>query len=233
MKIVSWNCNGAFRKKYKQLDNFNAHIYIVQECENPVQTSDIDYKAWCTNYLWIGNDKNKGLGIFCKNTVRIKKLELDSDGLQYILPCVINDEYLIWAVWTKEANSPTFKYIGQFWKYLQLHKNALGKYNDIIIGDFNSNSCWDAWDRWWNNSDVVRELAEFDIVSFYHVFNNELQGKETKPTFYMGRKLNRPYHIDYAFISKTLTQNAEIEIGDKAFWLDYSDHMPLVLTINF
>jgi endonuclease/exonuclease/phosphatase family metal-dependent hydrolase len=135
------------------------------------------------------------------------------------------------AVWTHRNNSPNFGYIGQFWKYLQLNKT---KFNKIVIaGDFNSNTIWDEWDRWWNHTDVVNELKENGIHSLYHEFNGEMQGKESIPTLYFQRKLDRPYHIDYVFGSKVFLDGLKnIEIGQVGKWLSMSDHMPIVVEFN-
>jgi exonuclease III len=37
MKITTWNCNGAFRKKYHLLEDFGADILVIQECEDHAQ----------------------------------------------------------------------------------------------------------------------------------------------------------------------------------------------------
>ncbi|KHE92111.1 MAG: hypothetical protein SCABRO_02162 [Candidatus Scalindua brodae] len=129
----------------------------------------------------------------------IKELDWKDDGLQLFLPCRINDSFNLVAVWTKQANSPNFRYIGQFWKYLQLHKERIKNEKTVVCGDFNSNVIWDEWDRWWNHSDVVRELGEINISSIYHKLYGEEQGKETMPTLFMQRKRAKSYHIDYAF----------------------------------
>lgn len=227
MKIVTWNCNGAFRNKYKEIIQYEADIYVIQECENP-EHSKGDYKDWAKNYLWIGESKHRGLGIFANESVDIKRLDWEDDGLQLFLPIRINDKFNLVGVWTKYANSPTFRYIGQLWKYLQLHKEKMSITQTMLCGDLNSNKIWDVWDRWWNHSDVVRELLEINMVSLYHAVTGEQQGFETAPTLYLHRKLNRPYHIDYCFApTEWIPKVTKLEIGDFSKWNAVSDHSPL------
>ncbi len=231
MKIVTWNCNGALRKKFEQLKSLNADIYIVQECENPIQTKSQEYIDWAKNYLWIGDNKNKGIGIFAQADIELKKLDwLDNyrnHKVKHFLPCNINNEFDLLAVWTHSNNSPTFGYIGQLWKYLQLNKDKIN--NSFIVGDLNSNKIWDKWDRWWNHSDVIKELNDIGIESFYHKFYGEEQGKESRPTFFHRRKIENPYHIDYVFgNNKFLSKLNRFEIGEINEWLAISDHLPII-----
>ena len=64
MKIVSWNCGGKFREKFQDIIAVDADIYVIQECENPAECKSIAYREFAHNYLWIGENKNKGLGVF-------------------------------------------------------------------------------------------------------------------------------------------------------------------------
>ncbi|MDN5092016.1 hypothetical protein [Aliarcobacter butzleri] len=81
MKILTWNCNGAFRKKAYLLDDLELDIYIIQECENPNTYSK--EKERKTNYLWKGNNKNKGLGIFAKDNIKLKMLDWSDKNYKY------------------------------------------------------------------------------------------------------------------------------------------------------
>lgn len=61
MKLVTWNCNGGFGKKFPALDGFDADICVVQECENPFSSRHKAYRDWAKHYLWIGDNPKKGL----------------------------------------------------------------------------------------------------------------------------------------------------------------------------
>lgn len=249
MRIITWNCNGALRKKLKEADSFEADVLIIQECENPTLSTK-PYQDWAGDHLWIGTTKNKGIGIFPKAGNHVKELKWSgtfqvsglktqsasaswaTNDLLLFLPFELNDQYNVLACWTKGNDSQVFGYMGQFWKYLQIHRSQLNQRNTIIAGDFNSNAIWDKPDRWWSHSDTVKELAEINIESLYHHETGEKHGHEIQPTFYLHRKESKPYHIDYVFMSKELLLRSTIEIGKIDEWLAVSDHMPLCVNID-
>lgn len=226
MKIISWNCNGAFRKKFERISAFNADIYIIQECEDPKQTRHQEYREWGQNHLWIGDSKNRGLGIFAQSDINLEPLEWSNNyrdhSVKYFLPCLVNRDFQLLGVWTHRNKSPNFGYMGQFWKYLKTNLHLFQKI--IIAGDFNSNAIWDQWDRWWNHSDVVKILGQRQINSVYHEEMHEAQGEESTPTFFLQKNAEKPYHIDYFFKSPHF-ETRSFKIGQYEDWIDICDHV--------
>lgn len=222
MKIVSWNCNGKFREKFSILQELDADIYVIQECENPELCSNNEYVHFASNYFWTGINKNKGLAIFAKDTIVLKNNNWNAYCLRNFLSINIDKKFDLVGVW---ACKP---YIEEYYIYQNINYNKINN-NTIIIGDFNSNKKWDKkhYDR--NHSNVVNELKEKGLISAYHYINNEEQGEESKNTFYLYRHLDKGYHIDYCFIDKTKIKSFEILYNES--WLKYSDHLPIMITI--
>ena len=231
MRIATWNCNGALRRKLKQADALNADVLVIQECEDP-NSSTAEYHSWARDFLWTGSIKSKGIGIFVKNGASIEALNWDSQGLSHFLPARIDHRLSILAIWTQNARPASAGYIGQFWKYFQMHRDILTQ-DSLIIGDFNSNSIWDKPRREWNHTTCVQKLEECGFRSLYHLAMDERQGEETTPTFYMYRHESRPFHIDYCFahLSKIPDSWAGLSVGDPSEWLSFSDHVPMIFDL--
>ena len=223
MKIVSWNCNGKFREKFQDILELDADIYVIQECENPAESSCVEYTNFAQNYLWIGEQKSKGLGVFARDSVRIKENYWEKFCLRNFLSVNVNNCFDLVAVW---ACSP---YIEEYYIYQSIN---IVYYNDntIIIGDFNSNAIWDKKHGVRTHSAIVRQLNEIGICSAYHYYTNEAQGSETVPTFYLYRHFDKPYHIDHCF---TASKNIHsYHVVNSSRWLEKSDHMPILLQTN-
>ena len=77
MKIVSWNCNGAFRKKYKKILELDADIYVIQECE-PLNEIKGELKKLISDGIWEKGANRKGVLVFAKPDVKLEKMEWDS-----------------------------------------------------------------------------------------------------------------------------------------------------------
>jgi len=223
MKIVSWNCAGKFRAKFEALRDLNADIYVIQECENPEHTNDSLYKSFASNYLWTGENKNKGLGIFAKSEILLKENPWDKFCLRHFISAQINNQFDIVAVW---ACKP---YIAEYYVYQSINLPHFNK-DTVIIGDFNSNAKWDKPKDARTHKAIVEQLKNIGLVSAYHHLSNDIQGHESVNTFYLYRHLDRGYHIDHCFASPTHIGSYKILNGPA--WLAHSDHMPIILEYN-
>jgi hypothetical protein len=183
MIIVSWNCAGALRNKFTFLQDLLPDVCVVQECEDPARSTSSTYREWSANSLWIGDNKNRGLGIFAKPHIRLEPHALDSQGLETFLPCRIDNSITLLGVWTRRTTSYYFRYIGQIWKYLNLHGEALRTGSPVVMGDFNSNVIWDRRHAAASHTRVVQQLSEIGLESLYHHANAVPQGKERNATF--------------------------------------------------
>ncbi len=236
MKLITWNCQGAFRKKANLILLQQPDILVVPECEHPDKLIFNSKTINPTNLLWFGDNQHKGLGIFSYNNYKLKLLDQHNPNIKFISPVSVTGglfDFTLFAIWANNRNDPDGQYVEQIWKAIKHYDQLLSIGSTILTGDFNSNKIWDRPKRIGNHSEVVNKLTEKNIYSVYHRYQNQEQGKESHPTFYLQRKKEKPYHIDYCFASEDLYDKVKnFEIGSYENWIAHSDHTPLIVNFN-
>lgn len=231
MKLISWNCNQAFRKKYDEILQLDPEVIVVPECENPARTGN-----WSifSDWAWIGEDENQGLGIFTRNGITIDSTTETHDECRYALPVTLDNGLRLIGIWAKnDKQNPENRYIARVYNTIRQYSEWIDA-NTIVAGDFN-------WNATFGNSkplagdfsDTIQLLHENQLRSIYHTRTESDFGNEDDPTFFMHKKEDRPYHIDYVFIPTSMTDAiAAFSIGSFDEWIHASDHMPLTLEIE-
>jgi endonuclease/exonuclease/phosphatase family metal-dependent hydrolase len=80
---------------------------------------------------------------------------------------------------------------------------------------------------------MVSLLGEHGLASAYHLRHKSNHGEERHNTFYMGRKEDRPHHLDFIFVPSDWERRIrKVEALPYEVWGDRSDHCPLVLDLN-
>ena len=236
MKVITWNCNMAFRKKYTNILSYKPDLLIVPECENPENFKDVFY----SDVVWIGDNNKKGLSVFSFSNIKLSLHKSYCKEFKYILPIeVIENNKKVMnliAVWAQnDQEDPKRRYIGNVWCALKYYED-LFKEPIIIAGDFNWNVIWDSdrYPLYGTLTDVINLLKQNDIHSIYHsvpdaVFGiNTTFGYEKEPTLFLLKKKEKAYHIDYIFTSQSFINNIEsCFIGKYKDWIALSDYMPI------
>lgn len=236
LKIITWNCQGAFRKKADYILAHRPDILVVQECEYTDRLVFNKGTPQPQQMLWFGDNKHKGLGIFSYSDYRFRLMEQHSAKFKIITPLAVTGgkiDFTLFAIWANNRDDPDGQYVEQIWKALAHYDQLLTNGPVILTGDFNSNTIWDRPRRIGNHTAVVNKLAQKNIFSVYHKRYKQDQGKEAHPTFFLQRNRNKPYHLDYCFASASLiNKKTLVEAGTFDQWVAHSDHTPLITTFN-
>ena len=233
MKIVTCNSQRNFINSFKEIKKENADIYVIQECENPKTTKDDEYDEFASNYIWVGDNEYYGLGIFAKDDVKLSLVDLDDNGLRYFIPVTVNDDFNLLGVWTNPnmKNNKVVNYPKEITKYYEEHKDSeFFNENMIICGDFNCDVSLTDKRHGKNVYEMMDKLSEVGLIDVYHYLNDEIQGEETKATFFMYRHLDKPFHLDHVFAYPDRVKS--LVIGDENHWLQFSDHVPIIFEID-
>jgi exodeoxyribonuclease-3 len=225
----------AFRNKAHLILKHKPDILVIPECECPDKLIFPDKVPKPTDTLWFGRNQHKGLAIFSYSNFRFKVLENHREDLRMIIPIAVTGgdvDFNLFAIWANNPDDPDGQYVEQVWKAIHHYDAFMTSSKTILMGDFNSNTIWDRKRRVSNHSNVVSHLQARGIYSTYHMHHKQIQGKEKHPTLYLYRHKDKPYHLDYCFVSEDLLAKVSaVEVGSYRTWTKHSDHVPIIVTI--
>jgi exodeoxyribonuclease III len=226
----------AFRKKANILLELKPDLAIISECVSleklifPLNPADPKKK------IWIGENLNKGIGIFSFSDLEIELHSSYDPEFKYIVPIQVsgNEQFILIAVWAKQNKvKPQQTYIGQVWHAIHKYEKLLSD-SVLIIGDFNWNIIWDGgWKYPGNMTEITEFLKGKGITSLYHNYFKEDFGKEKHSTYFMHKKTERPYHIDYCYGSNDFVKRlTNFQVEDYESWQKLSDHTPIICSFS-
>lgn len=234
MKILTWNCQGAFRKKYPLVAAMTPDLAVIQECEHP------DRLPWKQGSppsaaLWFGDKPTRGLGVFSWTGRSIETAPGHDPGIRHCAPVVVDaqEPFHLVGVWAMDHKDAKLSYSAQIFQAVAAYREFILAADTVFLGDFNSNLRSTPRSRIGNHTTLINALSGLGMISAYHFATGEKQGKERRGTHYRARKIDRPGHIDYIYFpTRWIRRFKRVEIGDPKKWLAFSDHCPLVVIFD-
>jgi len=237
MRIITWNCNKAFRNKVNLISKLNPDVAVIQECEN-INDLIFDDDRQPYNKFHYGLNNKIGIGLLSYTSYKFNPMNLEDTYLKLDLgiQCTVEGplSFQMLGLWTgPHPDNDRIHYVHSVTTFLEKYSEWVKQNNTIILGDFNSNLTYDVKNRK-SHETMVQMMEDAGLCSAYHYFFKEEQGKETRPTFYFHKKNESTQHIDHIFIPKALAERIKnIEIGSYDEWGSYSDHVPFIMDIDF
>jgi hypothetical protein len=225
MRLVTWNCcTGPLQRKLAALDGLAADVAVVPE--SPKLRSE------SLRERWFGDNPKKGVAVLARPGFDLLPIQTEPGWPRHVIPIQVRGQtpFLLLAVWAR--NDKPDKYVRGVVRSIDVLTPLMTSQATVVMGDLNSNTIWDREhpeDQ--NHSALVARLESVGLISAYHSHFGEAQGAETRPTQFLWRHEDRPFHIDYCFVPRRWRVRC-VEVGAFADWRRLSDHMPLILDID-
>ena len=235
MRIISWNCQGGYRKKIDNILELDPDIVVIQECESLERLRVFCKEKIPLKSFWFGGFyPHRGVGVFFYKDYQILSME-NNISIEFIVPMKImnNFEFCLFAIWAMaplgedKGKSYTYQIEKTVKKYEGILKNNLS----ILIGDYNTPNIEKPVEK--TGFMVIEEFKKLEIFSAYHEYFEKDYGKHNQYTFYQHKKKEVKHMLDYCFASKSIIEKIRnVEIGKYEDWIEYSDHCPLIVEID-
>jgi exodeoxyribonuclease III len=231
MRLITWNCKGAFHRKHDFVAALRPDILIVPECEKVSGVRQPFNSAPVQSFKWFGSNPRKGLAVISYGDYALEVHPSYDSRFQWIVPLSVSGPvaFVLFAVWTLPFGGYGGRYVRPLLEAFEFYKSTIDTSEVIWAGDFNSNFVFDTPSRGYKFCDFVSLLSQRGLHSLYHHQRKCEHGKEPDDTFYHHHNPDKGHHIDYVFAAERLhPRGIDVSIGSHAEWSKRSDHAPLI-----
>ncbi len=236
MRIVVWNVAKSAQKDLPLLRELRPDVAVVPECSKHVELEDDETMAWCGRYAY------SGLAAIGFGDYSVKRHGRQEIVDEWVMPVTVSGptSLNLLAVWADtnqgrmREREGTKDPSGPLRTGLRTNKRFLAKGQAIVAGDFNNHPRWDKPLQSWNHSYGIADLASFGLRSAYHSHHGCDAGNEEHPTFYLTKDEEKPYHLDWCFVSEGWAVKS-VEVGAYDTYCRKggpSDHAPLIVDVE-
>src|SRR5215475_14368099 len=189
MRVATWNCSMALHRKFDAMLRLRPDIAVICECAdlNRLQALVLSTR-FSGDAVWIGDNRNKGLGVFAFNGYAVRLAEPFHPTLRHIAPVRVTGPVAcnLLAVWAQNGSGGVSQkhQLGPLRRALTKYRSFLAERPSIVAGDFNNSVYWHRPGWRINHANAVATLQELGLASAYHALRGEAQGQESVATLY-------------------------------------------------
>ncbi|MDV3135333.1 hypothetical protein [Mycobacterium sp. 29Ha] len=238
VRLVEWNVAMSLHTKAHLLAALNPTVAVLPESAGTAPARDALQAVGATSVEWVGGNQNKGLCVAAFNGWQLAIDDCYDCGYQWVMPVHVTGpgHVRLLAVWDMNHRGTghlSARQRGACRASIDRYEQFLRGPADLVIisGDFNNSVRWDKPTKREKFGDFMDELEARGFVSAYHHTHGCERGAEPNPTLWWTRNADKPYHIDYTFVSRPEAIEA-VTVGTHADWLAYSDHSPMTVDLR-
>lgn len=228
----------ALHNKADLLASLHPTVAVLPESGHPDHTRKALESIGATSIEWIGGNPHKGLSVVTFDGWRLRLDESYDPGYQWVMPVhVLGPIHIrLLAVWDmnhRGTGHDAALRLGACRASMDHYEAFLSGPADLalISGDFNNSVVWDRSSKRVRFGDFMDQLASRGFFSAYHHARRCPRGSEPEATLWWTRNADKPYHIDYTFVSRPEAVET-VTVGTHTDWLAHSDHSPMTVDLR-
>lgn len=238
VRLVEWNVAMSLHSKAQLLASLNPTVAVLPESAHPDRTWNALEAIGATSVEWIGGNRNKGLSVVAFDGWEVRIDDSFDPGYQWVMPVHLVGPFhirllTVWDMNHRGTGHLSARQLGACRASIAHYEEFLSGPADLVIisGDFNNSVFWDKPTKPAKFGDFMDELEARGFVSAYHSHYGCQRGAEPDPTLWWTRNVEKPYHIDYTFVSRADAVEA-VRVGNHTDWLAHSDHSPMTVDLR-